>query len=357
MDWKVFLLRVAVALVLGALIGAERQLRQRLTGLRTNALVSTGACLFVLMTQGVPGLAGDASRIAAYVVSGIGFLGGGVIMRDGLNVRGLNTAATLWCTAAIGVLCSMGLLLEATLGSLVVLCANILLRDIAQRLNCQDVLPASEAEQRYEVQIVCRAEDEIQVRSLMLHSLGSSDLRLQSLHSEDLDNPASWKSAPNCSAPRSSGAAGTPGQPGQPEKGVSSVRWQVFRTGGRLSGGRLNTTGCRGRRAPAALGQRGGGVVGEDQFSRPLRLLVRHQQRQQSARRQFADGADQVAAADMGGDPFAGEHSHQHLGLQQVGRLIYALHQSSSRRTFSDQSCPSVRRSNRIGRQHTGQSS
>ena len=95
MDWKVFLLRVAVALVLGALIGAERQLRQRLTGLRTNALVSTGACLFVLMTQGVPGLAGDASRIAAYVVSGIGFLGGGVIMRDGLNVRGLNTAATL----------------------------------------------------------------------------------------------------------------------------------------------------------------------------------------------------------------------------------------------------------------------
>lgn len=226
---KVFLLRVAVALVLGALIGAERQLRQRLTGLRTNALVSTGACLFVLMTQGVPGLAGDASRIAAYVVSGIGFLGGGVIMRDGLNVRGLNTAATLWCTAAIGVLCSMGLLLEATLGSLVVLCANILLRDIAQRLNRQDVLPASEAEQRYEVQIVCRAEDEIQVRSLMLHSLGSSDLRLQSLHSEDLDNPAKLEVRAEL--------LGTPEAPAQLErlvsrvsleKGVSSVRWQVF---------------------------------------------------------------------------------------------------------------------------------
>ncbi|HCF4393950.1 MgtC/SapB family protein [Pseudomonas aeruginosa] len=229
MDWKVFLLRVAVALVLGALIGAERQLRQRLTGLRTNALVSTGACLFVLMTQGVPGLAGDASRIAAYVVSGIGFLGGGVIMRDGLNVRGLNTAATLWCTAAIGVLCSMGLLLEATLGSLVVLCANILLRDIAQRLNRQDVLPASEAEQRYEVQIVCRAEDEIQVRSLMLHSLGSSDLRLQSLHSEDLDNPAKLEVRAEL--------LGTPEAPAQLErlvsrvsleKDVSSVRWQVF---------------------------------------------------------------------------------------------------------------------------------
>ena len=80
MDWKIFLLRVTVALILGALIGSERQLRQRLTGLRTNALVSTGACLFVLMTQSVPGIAADASRVAAYVVSGIGFLGGGVIV-------------------------------------------------------------------------------------------------------------------------------------------------------------------------------------------------------------------------------------------------------------------------------------
>ncbi|MGX5724922.1 MgtC/SapB family protein [Metapseudomonas otitidis] len=189
MDWKVFLLRVAAALVLGALIGAERQLRQRLTGLRTNALVSTGACLFVLMSQGVPGMAGDASRIAAYVISGIGFLGGGVIMRDGLNVRGLNTAATLWCTAAIGVLCSMGLLLEAALGTLAVLCANILLRDIAQRLNHLDTLPGSEVEQRYSVDIVCRAEDEIQVRSLMLHDLEGGSLRLQSLHSQDQATP------------------------------------------------------------------------------------------------------------------------------------------------------------------------
>ncbi len=229
MDWKVFLLRVAVALVLGALIGAERQLRQRLTGLRTNALVSTGACLFVLMTQGVPGLAGDASRIAAYVVSGIGFLGGGA-PEGGCGVQAAHVEAVAHDhAAAIGVLCSMGLLLEATLGSLVVLCANILLRDIAQRLNRQDVLPASEAEQRYEVQIVCRAEDEIQVRSLMLHSLGSSDLRLQSLHSEDLDNPAKLEVRAEL--------LGTPEAPAQLErlvsrvsleKGVSSVRWQVF---------------------------------------------------------------------------------------------------------------------------------
>lgn len=228
MDWKVFLLRVAAALVLGALIGAERQLRQRLTGLRTNALVSTGACLFVLMSQGVPGMAGDASRIAAYVVSGIGFLGGGVIMRDGLNVRGLNTAATLWCTAAIGVLCSMGLLLEAALGTLAVLCANILLRDIAQRLNHLDTLAGSEVEQRYSVDIVCRAEDEIQVRSLMLHDLEGGSLRLQSLHSQDQATPGRLEVRAEL--------LGKPGTTTQLErlvsrvsleKGVSSVSWRL----------------------------------------------------------------------------------------------------------------------------------
>ena len=228
MDWKVFLLRVSVALLLGALIGAERQLRQRLTGLRTNALVSTGACLFVLMTQAVPGMAADASRIAAYVVSGIGFLGGGVIMRDGFNVRGLNTAATLWCTAAVGVLCSMGLLLEAALGSLVVLCANILLRDIAQRLDHQDVVPASEVEQRFEVRIVCRSEDEIQVRSLMLHSLNDPSLRLQSLHSEDLPDALRLEvRAELMGSPQAAAQLERLVSRVSLEKGVSAVRWQV----------------------------------------------------------------------------------------------------------------------------------
>lgn len=228
MDWKIFLLRVTVALILGALIGSERQLRQRLTGLRTNALVSTGACLFVLMTQSVPGIAADASRVAAYVVSGIGFLGGGVIMRDGLNVRGLNTAATLWCTAAIGVLCSMGLLLEAGIGCVVILCANILLRELAQGINRQSIIIAEDASQYYKVQIICLAADEVQVRSLMLHSLGGSGLRLQSLHSEDLE--PSHRMAVNAEM------LGKPSLTDQLEnlvsrisleKGVSSVRWQV----------------------------------------------------------------------------------------------------------------------------------
>ena len=87
MVWENFVLRVAVAMLLGAVIGAERQLRQRLAGLRTNALVASGASLFVLVSA-YTGDVSSAGRISGQVVSGIGFLGAGVIMREGLNIRG-----------------------------------------------------------------------------------------------------------------------------------------------------------------------------------------------------------------------------------------------------------------------------
>ena len=96
-----FIENFALAIVLGSLIGIERQWRQRLAGLRTNSLVAAGSSLFVLMSQMIPS-GEDQSRIAAYVISGVGFLGAGVIMKDGASVRGINTAATLWCSAAVG---------------------------------------------------------------------------------------------------------------------------------------------------------------------------------------------------------------------------------------------------------------
>lgn len=92
---------LSVAFALGALIGFERQWRQRLAGLRTNTLVALGAAIFMVFSALFPG--GQApTRVAAQVISGIGFLGAGVIFKEGLNVRGLNTAATLWCSAAVG---------------------------------------------------------------------------------------------------------------------------------------------------------------------------------------------------------------------------------------------------------------
>ena len=98
-DFLDTLVSLLVAFVLGTLIGAERQYRQRSAGLRTNVLVCVGAAAFVDLANRIAGADG-AVRVIAYVVSGIGFLGAGVIMKEGTNVRGLNTAATLGSSAA-----------------------------------------------------------------------------------------------------------------------------------------------------------------------------------------------------------------------------------------------------------------
>lgn len=127
-----FLIRILACFVLSFLVGIERQYRRRSVGLRTTILVSMGAFLYVCFSFYVH--EGDLTRIAAQVVTGIGFLGAGVIIKDGINVRGLTTAATLWCDAAIGILCTGGFLFEAIVGTLIVLFANIILRFINQKL-------------------------------------------------------------------------------------------------------------------------------------------------------------------------------------------------------------------------------
>lgn len=101
------LLSLSAAFVLGALIGLERQYRQRTAGLRTNVLVALGAAIFVDMANRLGGHEG-ALHVVAYVVSGVGFLGAGVIMRDGMTISGLTTAASIWATGAIGVLVGVG---------------------------------------------------------------------------------------------------------------------------------------------------------------------------------------------------------------------------------------------------------
>ena len=153
-------INLAVALGLSAVIGFERQWRNRLAGLRTNTLVSLGAATFVIFAAVVPG---DASptRVAAQVVSGIGFLGAGLIFREGLNVRGLNTAATLWCSAAIGVLAGGGYLLYATVATGFVVFVNLLLRPIVNFINRQP-LTSTELEIGYVVSLTCRSPDEAQ---------------------------------------------------------------------------------------------------------------------------------------------------------------------------------------------------
>jgi putative Mg2+ transporter-C (MgtC) family protein len=144
MELSTFAIRIFVAFLLGIAIGIERQWRQRMAGLRTNALVAVGAALFsslsILLGPGV-----NQTQIAAYVVSGIGFLAGAVIFKEGFTISGLNTAATMWATAAVGTLCGSGFLPEATFGAVMVLACNVLLRPIVTRINRQPVEPPEEA--------------------------------------------------------------------------------------------------------------------------------------------------------------------------------------------------------------------
>ena len=105
-----FGLRLVMAIGMGALVGLERQWRQRMAGTRTNALVAGGAAAFLMCGVLVHGDATAQGRIVSYVVSGVGFLGAGVIFKEGGNVRGLNTAATIWCSAAMGALSGLGAL-------------------------------------------------------------------------------------------------------------------------------------------------------------------------------------------------------------------------------------------------------
>lgn len=188
MTWIDFVIRLGVAFILGSALGLERQWRQRMAGLRTNALVATGSALFVSQSVLIPG-EDSPTRIASYVVSGIGFLAGGVILREGLSVRGLNTAATLWYAAAIGSLSGFGFFLQAFIGAVTVLAANILLRPLGYRIN-QQPLKGTEIELCYRCLVVCRCTDEARVRALLLQAVStSSKMKLRSLHSEDLEKP------------------------------------------------------------------------------------------------------------------------------------------------------------------------
>lgn len=181
MDLKIFIIRILVCFVLSILVGLERQCRHRMVGLRTNVLVSLGAFLFVYTTFGITDT--DNTRIAAQVVSGIGFLGAGVILRDGSKIKGLNTAATLWCVAAIGVLTASGMLIEATIGTLLVLVSNIFLRIIS--LGIMDKVKKYQKE-KCTVRISCEKSIEVVVRTSIAKAIEKNNLSLQSLERNEI---------------------------------------------------------------------------------------------------------------------------------------------------------------------------
>ncbi len=147
---------LAAAFILGGAIGLERQFRLRTAGLRTNVLVAVGAALFVdtaMRFHQIHGGSPGTLQVLAYIVSGVGFLGAGVIMREQGNVRGINTAATLWGSAAVGCAAGADLLPEAILGTMFVLAANTLLRPAVDRINRRPLHP-DEVEVTYSIHII-----------------------------------------------------------------------------------------------------------------------------------------------------------------------------------------------------------
>jgi putative Mg2+ transporter-C (MgtC) family protein len=158
---------LVTAFLLGGLIGLERQWRQRTAGLRTNVLVALGAAAFVDLGGRV---APSNPQVIAYVVSGIGFLGAGVIMKEGAQVRGLNTAATLWSTAAVGAFAGSGRPLEAVLVAVLVLAGNTLLRPLVDFINRAPV-SAQHTEAVYRMHVTCDPEAVAAARDVLFEEL------------------------------------------------------------------------------------------------------------------------------------------------------------------------------------------
>src|SRR5687768_17954088 len=127
--------RLLTAALLGAILGFERELRQKSAGLRTNILIAVGSALFTLMSiELADPESADPSRVAAQIVTGIGFLGAGAIMRTGSGVQGLTTAATVWVNAAVGVAVGGGETHLAVIGTAVTLAALLMLAPVERRI-------------------------------------------------------------------------------------------------------------------------------------------------------------------------------------------------------------------------------
>jgi putative Mg2+ transporter-C (MgtC) family protein len=170
---------LATAFLLGGVIGFERQWRQRTAGLRTNVLVAVGAAAFVDLGARLTGPDGGM-RVVAYVVSGIGFLGAGVIMREGAQIRGINTAATLWASGAVGAFAGAGLPLEAALVAVFVLSGNTLLRPVVAYIDRRPIR-AGETEAYYRIHITCLAEQQDRARDVLLRELAAHHLPLREI--------------------------------------------------------------------------------------------------------------------------------------------------------------------------------
>lgn len=188
MDVAIFTMNISAALVMGMAIGLERQFRQHAAGLRTNALVCVGAALFVSLSL-MMDKESSPTRVAAQVVSGIGFLGGGVILREGLSVRGLATAATLWCSAAVGTLAGSGMIWQGAFGTGVVLFIHLALRPLVRKIEAHSK-GTGEGETLYRMRVVCPSEQAALIRTVIMRHVNSQPcMTVHGIAIQETDQP------------------------------------------------------------------------------------------------------------------------------------------------------------------------
>lgn len=182
-DFLDTLVSLTAAFVLGTLIGAERQYRLRTAGLRTNVLVAVSAAAFVDLAMQLADADG-AVRVIAYVVSGIGFLGAGVIMKEGMNVRGLNTAATLWGSAAVGCCAGADMLAQAVTLTAFVLAGNTLLRPLVNAIN-RSPLDERASEATYEIRLTVDSASIDSIRDILVEKLEAASYPVSDVNVEE----------------------------------------------------------------------------------------------------------------------------------------------------------------------------
>jgi putative Mg2+ transporter-C (MgtC) family protein len=220
--------RLGLALLLGSVIGFERQWHQKMAGLRTNALVALGSCGFVVFSAMVG--EGDPTRVAAQVVTGIGFLGAGVILREGINVHGINTAATLWCSAMVGTFAGGGYWAPSLVAAGFVVGTNLTLRPLVRLINTKTI-SAGDSEACYSVTLTCKSSEEAHLRSLLLHALSQGGLGLRRIDSSDIPDSANVViKAQVLAAKRNDAALEQIVGRLSLEPHISAVAWQVDRT-------------------------------------------------------------------------------------------------------------------------------
>lgn len=223
------LTRVGLATVLGIAIGFERQWRSRMAGLQTMALVSMGSALFLILSAYSFDQNGDRLRVAAQIVSGVGFLGAGVIMKQGLSVTGLNTAATLWSTAAVGALAGAWMWREAVAGALIIVAGNWFLQPLANRMDRahtkggRDVAPAE-----YLLIVSCGRRVEAEVKAMLALTMPRPQFQLRSVSALPAHDAAQVElRAEYATAARADEVAEDSVRTLSQQPGVTSVRWSI----------------------------------------------------------------------------------------------------------------------------------